>query len=418
MLCTTHILNVDSNWRVFFYFGSGLPNDLSVYWQQYPWPLGEVLCKFRALVSEMTSYTSVLTIVAFSMERYLAICHPLHSYAMSGLKRAVRIIAVVWMISFFAALPFAMFTTVDYVDYPPGSGDPLYESAFCAMLDKNVPTGVPVYELSSLLFFLVPMMIIIVLYVLIGLQIRQSSRHSLGKQMQGNVHGETKQIQSKKSIVRMLAAVVIAFFLCWAPFHAQRLLYLYAKDSPYYFQANELLYTIAGCFYYFSSTVNPILYNLMSMKYRRAFRETLCGYSGDRRNRMSRELQSSFRDTTVPLNTTISTAECSRKSVVNRSTRNLQQSDPPYGHHHYAAAPSSDDCSGGRPPATASDVLVMISPVNGNAQGYKTLLRVTVQGPDNKTTTTTEHGNCSSKLQGCNEAQTEHPHCAEMETCI
>lgn len=68
-----------------------------------------------------TSYTSVLTIVAFSMERYLAICHPLHSYAMSGLKRAIRIIAVVWVISFFAALPFAMFTTVDYVDYPPGN---------------------------------------------------------------------------------------------------------------------------------------------------------------------------------------------------------------------------------------------------------------------------------------------------------
>jgi len=91
-----------------------------------------------------------------------------------------------------------------YIYIIQGSGIPLYESAFCAMLDKNVPTGVPVYELSSLLFFLVPMMIIIVLYVLIGLQIRQSSRHSLGKQMQGNVHGETKQIQSKKSIVRML----------------------------------------------------------------------------------------------------------------------------------------------------------------------------------------------------------------------
>jgi len=96
-----------------------------------------------------------------------------------------------------------------YIYIIQGSGYPLYESAFCAMLDKNVPTGVPVYELSSLLFFLVPMMIIIVLYVLIGLQIRQSSRHSLGKQMQGNVHGETKQIQSKKSIVRMLGNYII-----------------------------------------------------------------------------------------------------------------------------------------------------------------------------------------------------------------
>lgn len=221
------------------------------------------------------------------------------------------------------------------------------------------------------------------------------------------------------------AAVVIAFFLCWAPFHAQRLLYLYAKDSPYYTQANELLYTIAGCFYYFSSTVNPILYNLMSMKYRRAFRETLCGYSGDRRNRMSRDMQSSFRDTTVPLNTMISTAECSRKSVVHRSTRNpQQQSEPPHHHHHHYAA-ASDDCggAGARPTAAASDVLVMISPVNGNAQCYKTLLRVTVQSPDNVPAAAQQAaGNCTGKPQqipqnGC-DAQTENPRCVETETCI
>ena len=32
---------------------SGLPNDLYVYWQQYPWIFGLGLCKIRALVSEM-----------------------------------------------------------------------------------------------------------------------------------------------------------------------------------------------------------------------------------------------------------------------------------------------------------------------------------------------------------------------------
>ncbi|KAG5319885.1 CAPAR protein, partial [Acromyrmex heyeri] len=48
----------------------GLPNELSVFWQQYPWVLGTGLCKIRAYVSEMSSYVSVLTIVAFSMERH------------------------------------------------------------------------------------------------------------------------------------------------------------------------------------------------------------------------------------------------------------------------------------------------------------------------------------------------------------
>lgn len=80
--------------------------------------LNEFLALFYTSMLELmflvfrTSYTSVLTIVAFSMERYLAICHPLHSYAMSGLRRAVRIIKLVWFVSFLCALPFAAFTKV------------------------------------------------------------------------------------------------------------------------------------------------------------------------------------------------------------------------------------------------------------------------------------------------------------------
>ena len=32
---------------------------------------------------------------------------------------------------------------------------------------------------------------------------------------------------------------------------------------------------VSGCFYFLSSTLNPILYNLMSCKYRKAFRAVL-----------------------------------------------------------------------------------------------------------------------------------------------
>ena len=32
---------------------AGLPYDLGAYWQQYPWVLGETLCKLSALGSEM-----------------------------------------------------------------------------------------------------------------------------------------------------------------------------------------------------------------------------------------------------------------------------------------------------------------------------------------------------------------------------
>lgn len=54
------------------------------------------------------------------MERFLAICHPLHLYTMSGFKRAVRIVAALWIISFLSAVPFGVFTKIDYIAYPLG----------------------------------------------------------------------------------------------------------------------------------------------------------------------------------------------------------------------------------------------------------------------------------------------------------
>ncbi|CAH2215698.1 jg2376, partial [Pararge aegeria aegeria] len=67
------------------------------------------------------SYVSVLTIVAFTLERYLAICHPLHIYAVAGLRRALRIVLALWALSLLAASPFAHYTTVNYHEYPPGN---------------------------------------------------------------------------------------------------------------------------------------------------------------------------------------------------------------------------------------------------------------------------------------------------------
>lgn len=75
----------------------------------------------------------------------------------------------------------------------------------------------------------------------------------------------------------ILVAVVVCFFMCWVPFHVQRLLFIYGKTLPHYQELNSWVFYITGLFYYFSPTLNPILYNAMSRKYRNAFRETLFG---------------------------------------------------------------------------------------------------------------------------------------------
>lgn len=248
----------------------GLPNDLKLYWQQYPWRLGEALCRFRALVAEATSYASVLTIVAFTAERYVAIYHPLFLQTTSSLTRAVRIIAIIWVVSLVSAIPFAIYTRVNFVDFPVGSGRVVPESAFCALPMDTTAVSLPLLQCSTFAFFCLPMTVIAVLYLKIGMRLRSQP----GPGQQGR--------HQRRPVHRMLVAVVIAFFVCWAPFHTQRLLVVYVSPTQWTTglrTLNEVLYYTAGCLYYFSATINPILYSLMSVKYREAFRDALCTLS-------------------------------------------------------------------------------------------------------------------------------------------
>ena len=116
----------------------------------------------------------------------------------------------------------------------PFDGQEVASSAFCGMLD--IP--VMLYELSSFVFFLLPLVMMVFLYVRMGIRIRMTSAQNLGQSRQG----DERRKQNKKSVLQMLgdfylhlvfilfpplaAVVVFSFFLCWAPFHAQRLLYV------------------------------------------------------------------------------------------------------------------------------------------------------------------------------------------------
>lgn len=70
---------------------------------------------------------------------------------------------------------------------------------------------------------------------------------------------------------------MFGFFGCWFPFHIQRLSSVYLTDHPNFDHLNYWLYLVTGIFYYFSSTLNPILYNVMSERMRNAFKDVLCG---------------------------------------------------------------------------------------------------------------------------------------------
>lgn len=63
--------------------------------------------------------------------------------------------------------------------------------------------------------------------------------------------------------------VVLAFVVCWLPFHVGRIIYINTKDSQMmYF--SQYFNIVALQLFYLSAAINPILYNVISKKYRAA----------------------------------------------------------------------------------------------------------------------------------------------------
>jgi len=62
---------------------SGLPQEMYCNWSRYPYVFGEAFCVLQGFAAETSANATVLTITAFTVERYVAICHPFQSHNLS-----------------------------------------------------------------------------------------------------------------------------------------------------------------------------------------------------------------------------------------------------------------------------------------------------------------------------------------------
>jgi len=62
---------------------SGLPQEMYYNWSRYPYVFGEAFCVLQGFAAETSANATVLTITAFTVERYVAICHPFQSHNLS-----------------------------------------------------------------------------------------------------------------------------------------------------------------------------------------------------------------------------------------------------------------------------------------------------------------------------------------------
>ncbi|XP_069994102.1 growth hormone secretagogue receptor type 1-like isoform X2 [Penaeus vannamei] len=186
------------------------------------WVLPPSMCKVVPYVEFTVAHASMLTILAISVERYRAICHPLTAAATCSRARATAACLLVWVLATSITSPVIALTEYERTNYVDDSVVPVCYTRIDKLWAK-------VFVVSSMvvLFFL-PLIILVLLYWRIARQLLL----------------EDKQLCRDKPNPN-----------------------LQARKQEVHF---NLLYA-TRTLVYVNSAINPVLYNITSSKFRGAF---------------------------------------------------------------------------------------------------------------------------------------------------
>ncbi|XP_021323883.3 fMet-Leu-Phe receptor [Danio rerio] len=215
------------------------------------WPFGVFLCKFNGFIKYANMFCSVFLLAVISVDRALCIWHPFFTRERRTVC-AARVVSVgVWIVAVIFSSPYFVYRQVF-----PGKNN----LSHCSLkVNGSSETGISTkyvyYFIRFICGFLLPFLIIFICYTLAAIGIRRS------------------RLSRKAKPLRILAVLVCAFFLCWAPYHFLGLVKLVNKDN----EVVKIGWNMASNLAYFNSCINPILYFFMGLDVSRRCNQSLSG---------------------------------------------------------------------------------------------------------------------------------------------
>ena len=218
--------------------------------------LGLIFCRMVPFVMEITIIVSVLTIVAISLDRFLAVSFPLRTFI--NKKLCLFSIFAMWLMATTVEIPTLLATDLEEFEgetycivdldltFETGSGEIYFKFVFIVLY------GIP-FAVTVILNFAI--IVIILKRVIPGNTVAEAR----------NRHFE----KTNQKVIRMALVVVAAFLLCWSLYFILMVL----RKNGIYVPCNVLYLRLLLA--HFNTALTPLLYVIFSENYRQGFGEIL-----------------------------------------------------------------------------------------------------------------------------------------------
>ncbi|XP_040182549.1 chemokine-like receptor 1 [Rana temporaria] len=196
------------------------------------WPFGTFICKLGFFAAYLNMCASVLQLTVISIDRCISVVFPVWCQNHRTVRLAIKVALAVWIVSILLNISYLINTHAD-------DSDENFKACYKEWLMQRAQVII-----RFIVLFVIPFTIIIFCYTLIFLRIRRNPR-----------------LTSTKPF-KVIAAVIISFFISWLPGHVFSLLHSYGSDTWNYnvrlvIYICQLLSTLLA---FSNSCVNPLLY--------------------------------------------------------------------------------------------------------------------------------------------------------------
>ncbi|XP_008104399.1 type-1 angiotensin II receptor [Anolis carolinensis] len=232
---------------------------------EYRWPFGNCLCKLTSAAASFNLYASVFLLTCLSIDRYLAIVHPMKSRLRRTMVVARITCIIIWLMAALASLPVMIHRSVYFIENENITVCAFrYETPTNTTNNTLVQVGLGLSK--NMLGFLIPFVIISTSYVLIWKTLKKAY-----------------QIQRNKTrgddIFKMIIAIVLFFFFSWIPHQIftflDVLIQLRVIVNCHIVDIVDTAMPFTICLAYFNNCLNPVFYGFFGKNFRKYFLQLL-----------------------------------------------------------------------------------------------------------------------------------------------
>ncbi|XP_022057921.2 chemerin-like receptor 1 [Acanthochromis polyacanthus] len=212
------------------------------------WDFGTFMCKLNNFVSLVNMFASVFLLTAISLDRCLSIWVVVWAHNRRTVFKAQLTCVIIWVAAMICSTPNASFRSIWQNN---GSTMCVYPSTM-TYEQKWI-----IYTFRCVVGFVIPFLVILTSYVAIAVRANRLQRNRKPKSR------------------RIIYAVILAFFICWLPFHVISFIELKSSNEELW-NVVRIGAPLAGCLAFLNSCLNPILYVFMCDEFLKKLKQSIC----------------------------------------------------------------------------------------------------------------------------------------------